>query len=118
MRKVVILVGFLAAPAVCWAQQQFDLSRPAERPFQCGAAFAIAGQVNSDAGNATDAAKFKAKFQRLASLAEAEFARRGEAKEDAQRYMQKHVDGLVVLQSKEPRLVADFVRTCETRFPN
>jgi hypothetical protein len=118
MRKVIILVGVLATPVVCHAQPQLDLSRPAERPFQCGAVFAIAGQAYADAGNAADAAKFRAQFQRLASLAEAEFARLGRAKHDAQRYMQDHVDGLVVLQSKEPRLVADFVRTCEARFPN
>ncbi|SEG58395.1 hypothetical protein [Bosea lathyri] len=117
MRKIITLVGFLTAPVVCHAQPQVDLLRPTELFFQCGAAFAIAGQAYSDAGNAADAAYFRAKFHRLASLAEVEFAQLGRAKQDAQRYMQKHVDTVVALQSKEPRLVADKVRTCEARFP-
>jgi hypothetical protein len=118
MRKVIILISVLAAPVTCHAQDQLDLSRPADRPFQCGAVFAIVEQTYLDAGNAVGAAKFRAMFQRLAPLAETEFARQGRTKQDAQRYMQERVDGLVVLQGKEPRLVADFVRRCEARFSN
>ena len=64
MRFVIALVGILALPATCLAQQQIDMVRPNEIAFQCGSAFAIAGQAYSDAGKTNESARFRGKAQK------------------------------------------------------
>ncbi len=119
MRVVTALVGILAVPVTCLAQQQLDVVRPNEIAFQCGSAFAIVGQAYSDAGQSNESARFRGKAQKLAVMAEAEFARRGKTKFEAQAHMQKHVDSLVAMErTMEPRILASYIRDCERRFPD
>lgn len=119
MRLVTALVGILAVPATCLAQQQFDAVRPNEIAFQCGSAFAIVGQAYADAGKSNESARFWSKAQKLAVMAEAEFARRGKTKLEAQAHMQKHIDSLIAMESTmSHRIFASYIRNCETRFPD
>lgn len=119
MRLITALVGALAVPTTCLAQQKLDVMRPNEAAFQCGSAFAIVGQAYADAGKSKESAKFQGKAQRLFVMAEAEFARRGKTKLEAEAHMQKHVDSLVRMEpTMDPRIFATYIKHCETRFPD
>lgn len=119
MRLVTALVVVLAVPTAYLAQQQLDVMRPNEIAFQCGSAFAIIGKAYSDAGKSEDSARFRGRAQMLFVMAEAEFARRGKTKVEAEAHMQKHVDSLIAMEpTMDPRIFASYIRNCETRFPD
>lgn len=117
MRLVCIVVCIVATATVCRADVQSGKLRPDDYPFQCGAVFGIIGRAYSDAANVSEATKFSERAKKLELLAQAEFARRGRTQQDAENYMQKHIDLTIELAAREPQLIANFVRACEQRFP-
>lgn len=110
------MVGTLATP-VC-GQDLIELGpNTNEHPFQCGAAFAIMAKVYQEAGDTDRSADYQSKFDKLAVQAEDVFALSNRSEGDAKTYMQKHVDGLAAVAEKDAKLVINFARVCDRRYP-
>ncbi|MGW9232420.1 hypothetical protein ACWGPT_16285 [Pseudorhizobium sp. NPDC055634] len=111
-----IAIGTLATPS--YGEESAKLSpNSSEHLFQCGAAFAIMAKVSQEAGQADRSAGYEAKFEKLAAQAEDLFDQSNRSKSDAKAYMQKHVDDLIAVSAKDAKLVINFSRVCDQRFP-
>ncbi|MCM2473918.1 hypothetical protein HGO38_10585 [Rhizobium sp. CG5] len=118
MRLLVALIaiGTLATPS--YGQDSTKLGpNSSEDLFQCGAAFAIMAKVYQEAGQMDRSTKYQAKFEKLAAQAEDVFAQSNRSESDAKAYMQKHVDDLIAVSAKDTKLVINFSRVCDQRFP-
>jgi hypothetical protein len=119
MKRIIaaLLIGTLATPI--YGQDLAEIGpNTDEHPFQCGAAFAIMAKVYKEAGNTEHSANYQTKFDKLAGQAEDIFARSNRSKGDAQAYMQKHVDGLAAVAEKDAKLVINYARVCDRRYPS
>jgi len=119
MKRIIaaLFFGTLATPI--YGQDLAEIGpNTDEHPFQCGAAFAIMARVYKEAGNAERSAHYQTKFDKLAGQAEDIYARANRSKGGAQAYMQKHVDGMVSVAEKDAKLVINFGRVCDRRYPS
>lgn len=80
--------------------------------------FAIVAKVYEEAGETGKSAVYKAKFDKLALKAEADFKKSNQTKADAEAYMQKHVDALAAMAEQDANLVVNFARRCDELFPD
>ena len=111
-----VVIGTLASPA--YGQDPGRLSpNSSEHLFQCGAAFAIMAKVYQEARQMDRSTGYQAKFEKLAEQAEDVFAQSNHSKSNAEAYMQKHVDDLSAIAAKDTKLLINFSRVCDQRFP-
>ncbi|MHC2302777.1 hypothetical protein [Rhizobium mongolense] len=113
---VLLLIGAFATPS--FGQSRAELgANPNDHPFQCGAAFSIMAKVYQEAGDTSKSEGYQIKFDKLVTEAEAIFEEAHKSKGDAEAYMQKHVDLLAAVAERDAKLVINFARRCEERFP-
>ncbi|WP_455873401.1 hypothetical protein [Rhizobium yanglingense] len=113
---VLLLIGAFATPS--FGQGQAELgANTNDHPFQCGAAFAIMAKAYQEAGDTSKSEGYQIKFDKLATKAEAIFEEAHKSKGDAEAYMQKHVDLLAAVAERDAKLVINFARRCDERFP-
>lgn len=88
-----------------------------EHLFQCGAAFVIVADVYRQTGNLTKSETYQNKFKTLAANAEAVFIADKKSKDEAEFYMQQHVDDVAAAAGRDADIMLSFVRLCDQRFP-
>lgn len=118
-RHISLSLLFVVAAYPSFGQGQAgENTKRNEYPFQCGAMFAIVAKVYEDAGEISKSALYKAKLDKLALKAEADFEKLNRTKADADAYMQKHVDSLATIAEKDADVVVNFTRRCNELFPD
>ncbi len=118
-RSILLPLLFIVAACPSFSQGQAgENTKRNEYPFQCGAMFAIVANVYEDAGEISKSAVYKAKFEKLALKAEADFEKFNRTKADAEAYMQKHVDSLAAIAEKDADVLVNFARRCNELFPD
>ncbi|URK87966.1 hypothetical protein LP421_10130 [Rhizobium sp. RCAM05350] len=117
-RSLASFLVFVTAYPVFGQEQAAGNIRINDHPFQCGAMFAIASRFYEESGEESQFRLYKAKFEKLALKAEAEFKKRNRTKADAEAYMQEHIDLSLSLMERNIELVARFTHHCNRLFPD
>ncbi len=116
-RIAAFLLSIILTPAMTVAQTGAEGPRN-DYPFQCGAAYAILAETFRLTDKLQESERYRMKFTTLAGNAEEAFLRIGRSKEDAQAYMQRHVDDLAALAARgDAHLVIGFAKRCDSLFP-
>ena len=115
-RIAALLSSIILTPAMTVAQTGAQ-GPQSDYPFQCGAAYAILAETFRLADKLQESERYRMKFTTLAGNAEEAFLKVGRKKEDAQAYMQQHVDALATLAVRgDASLVISFGERCDSLF--
>lgn len=110
VRVILVLVMILLLPVQMRAQ---TVLRKDEYAFQCAALYGIYWKISENKNNDSDAKFYKDKFDKLAKIAEKQYIDDGKTEEDANIYMQRHVNDLVSASTKDGNILLGFRKICD-----
>lgn len=85
-------------------------------PIQCGAIYFLYWKGFEEKKKPAMAEIYRKKFESLAARAAQVLEARGLNKEDADAYMQKHIDTLAKIATDDVKPVVDFKMLCDQKF--
>ncbi len=123
MRRVIwfFAVSILAAYSA-FANQRLPLNSPAKKKvteygIQCTAVFAIFAELYEEKGDTENSSYYEGKFEAKYAEEEANFTSSGRDKNEFNKYVQKHVDGLAKIAPQLPKEILGLKERCDQMFP-
>ncbi|WP_113266742.1 hypothetical protein [Agrobacterium cavarae] len=117
----ILLASLSSAPALAASTVKPGPSQT-DYMFQCGATFIINAHALQDGPKSAkaraQAQAYESRFNKLAAMAEASFEENRMSKSEARTYLQKHVDTMSAIFTKDPDSMKRFVTLCDARFPD